>query len=164
MRIFLVFIKWALIVLLTLLGAYFLFSNVQFSGGLKSYVVQSGSMEPSIMTGDVVIVQSKSSYTLNDVVTFNDSITGRVVTHRIIEVKEGGNEFETKGDANRTGDDALVAFGQIIGRVVLVIPKIGYMVAFTKTTPGLIVLVLIPAAIYVLDELLKMMKNVNQGR
>jgi len=121
-------------------------------------------MEPAIMTGDVVIVQKQSSYTLNDVVTFNDSTTGRVVTHRIIEVKGDGAEFETKGDANRTGDDAVVVFGQIIGKVILVIPKIGYLVAFTKTTPGLIVLVLIPAAIYVLDELLKMMKNANQGR
>jgi len=158
-KLVLVLIKWALILFLTLLGAYFLFSNVHVFGGLRSYVVQSGSMEPAIMTGDVVIVQSKSNYSINDVVTFNDSSTGRVVTHRIIEAKNSNQEFQTKGDANRTGDDAVVSLGQIIGKVVFVIPKIGYLVSFTKTLMGLVLLVLVPAAIFVLDELIKIMKN-----
>ena len=117
-------------------------------------------MEPAIMTGDVIVIKSFAEYQINDVVTFTNN-SGKVVTHRIIEVNNNGGEksFDTKGDANRSGDDDAISPAQIIGKVVLVIPKLGYIVAFSKTPLGIMFLLLIPAAIFALDELAKI-KNV----
>ncbi len=154
-------VKWALTIFLTLLAIYILSSNFNIFGGYRPFLVQSGSMEPAIMTGDVIMVQGGASkYNLNDVITFHDS-NGRTVTHRVIAVNANGNgKYSTKGDANRSGDEGEIALSQITGKVVLVIPRLGYFVSFSKTPTGLMVLVLLPAVFFALDELIKMLKNV----
>lgn len=144
---------------IVLLSTYLILSNISAFGGVHSYVVQSGSMEPSIMIGDVVLAKSQQSYLQNDVISFHDSLEGRIVTHRIIKTLNNGQEFITKGDANQAEDDGALPINMIIGKVKFVIPKIGFLVAFTKTLKGLIILVLIPAFIFILDEFVKIKKN-----
>jgi signal peptidase len=159
MRIFLSFIKLILTVFISLIALYALSTNLNILT-YKSFVVQSGSMEPAIMTGDIVVVSHQEKYFVNDVVTFYDA-DHKIITHRLVEIN---NEYLTKGDANRSFDEAKVSSSQIIGKVILVVPRLGYLMAFIKTTKGLIILVLIPAAIYIIDELLKIMKNAKQER
>ena len=109
------------------------------------------------MTGDIILIRSQGSYQLNDVITFSNA-EGRIVTHRIVEQSKKDNSinFSTKGDANRSQDGDLITQSMIIGKVALVIPKLGYLVAFSKSLPGLIILALVPATLFILDELLKM--------
>lgn len=117
-------------------------------------------MEPAIMTGDVVVIQNRGTYFINDVITFRTSSGDRIVTHRIIAVdREKVKKYSTKGDANRTGDEDAIDDQQIIGKVILVIPKLGYFVAFSKSSRGLIFLLVIPAVVLILDELVKIKKN-----
>ena len=149
---------------ITLLAIYIISSNFNIFNGYQPFLVQSGSMEPSIMTGDVVVIQSQGTYFINDVISFHtsssDNSQSRIVTHRIVAVDQGKiNKYSTKGDANRTGDEDIISDQQIIGKVVLVIPKLGYFVAFSKSPRGLIFLMIIPAFILVLDELIKIKKN-----
>ena len=152
-------VKWFILVGITVLAIYLLSSNFDILGGYKPFLVQSGSMEPSIMTGDIIVIQKRGIYFINDVVTFQTN-TDRVVTHRIIEVEKGKeNKYSTKGDANRSGDEDLITDQQIIGKVVLVIPKLGYFVAFSKSRRGLIFLLVIPAVVLILDELIKIKKH-----
>ncbi len=152
-------VKWLILVGITVLAIYFLSSKFNVLGGYKPFLVQSGSMEPSIMTGDIIVVQKRETYFINDVITFQAS-TDRVVTHRIVEVEKGEeNKYSTKGDANRSGDEDAITNQQIIGKVSLVIPKLGYFVAFSKSQRGLIFLLIIPALILILDELIKIKKN-----
>lgn len=149
--------KWLIMIGITLLAIYVISSNFKIFGGYQPYLVQSGSMEPAIMTGDIVVIQNQGSYAINDVVTFREA--DRLVTHRIISVeKEGGVKYSTKGDANRSSDKSVIGDEQIIGKVALVIPKLGYFVAFSKSTNGLIFLLILPAIIFVLDELVKVKK------
>jgi len=154
-KIFLNLIKLVLTIFITLIALYFLSSNINIFGSYKSFIVQSGSMEPAIMTGDIVIIQKQDRYYVSDVVTFYD-VEHRIVTHRIMET---GEKFSTKGDANRSFDQDKISDNQIIGKVILIVPRLGYLMSFVKTRNGLILLVLIPAAIYILDELLKITKN-----
>jgi signal peptidase I len=121
----------------------------------KVFLVQSGSMEPSIMTGDVVVIKKNTSYSINQVITFTDS-DKRIVTHRIIENGKRG-EYITKGDANQSSDTRSVENSQIMGTVVLVIPKIGYLIRFIKTPAGLIIFIFLPAVFIILME----MKNIH---
>lgn len=162
-RLILGLLKWLVISILTVLAIYAISSNFSVLGGYHTYLVQSGSMEPSIMTGDVIVIQNKGTYFMNDVVTFKES-ADRIVTHRIISVEKNktGNTYSTKGDANRTGDENLISNDQIIGKVALVIPKFGYLIAFIKSQRGFIFLIIIPAIVFILDELLKVKKNAKQ--
>ncbi len=144
---------------MTILALYFISSNFNILGGYHPFLVQSGSMEPAIMTGDIIVVKNKGSYLINDAITFKNN-SGRIVTHRIVAVElEPERKYSTKGDANRSGDEDVIADRQVIGKVALVIPKLGYLVAFAKSRSGLFYLLIMPAVIFILDELLKMKKH-----
>ncbi|MFA5886795.1 MAG: signal peptidase I [Patescibacteria group bacterium] len=158
-RFILGLVKWAILVGITLLALYLFSSNFNVFGGYQPFLVQSGSMEPAIMTGDVIVIQNRGTYFINDVVSFRTN-ADRIVTHRIVAVEKGKeNRYSTKGDANRSGDEDIITNKQVIGKVVLVIPKLGYFVAFSKSRSGLIWLLIIPAAILILDELIKIKKH-----
>lgn len=152
MRIILRFIQWFLILATSLLALYILNSSLNLSSTYQNFVVQSGSMEPAIMTGDIIIVKKKDSYYPNETITFINN-SDQIVTHRITEIKDG--LYKTKGDANRAGDDDEISFEQVIGKVVLVIPKLGFLVSVAQSKLGLILLLIIPACILIIDQLLK---------
>src|SRR5690606_8705836 len=67
-------------------------------GGKTSYISVSGkSMEPTYVTGDLVVVREQGSYTTGDIVAFRAQ--GGVVIHRIIG-GDGTNGYELQGDNN----------------------------------------------------------------
>jgi signal peptidase len=124
-------------------------------GADASYVVLSGSMEPSISPGDAVIVEDvpASAVERGDVVTFS---TGEAVptTHRVVEVveRDGERAFRTKGDANEEPDPGLVRAEDLRGELLFVIPLIGYVIRFGSTPQGQAVLVGVPVVLLVLAE------------
>lgn len=69
-KLILSLIKWIIIIGIAVLGVYVISSNFNILGNYRPYLVQSGSMEPSIMTGDIVVIQSRNTYVINDVITF----------------------------------------------------------------------------------------------
>ena len=79
--------------------------------GYKPFIVLSGSMEPSIMTGDMVFVKETDpdSLKVGDVIAYKSG--SAVVTHRIVEVKSenGETRYVTQGDANNAADQSLVS-------------------------------------------------------
>ena len=131
-------------------------SNTNIIGGYKSFLIQSGSMEPSIMTGDIIVIHQIDQYIKNDVITFQNE-ESRIITHRIVEITNKGRDkfFVTKGDANRSEDEGVVSPSNILGKVIYVIPKLGFLVAFSKSLPGLIMLIAIPALALIISEVLK---------
>ena len=156
LRFFFEIATWLALIIIALMGLYIVTANFNVFSGYKSFLVQSGSMEPAIMTGDIIIIHRQNNYVKNDVITFHSS-DSRIVTHRIAEIlqKNSKSYFSTKGDANRSEDEDSITQDQIIGKVSLVIPKLGYLVAFSKSLQGLIILAIFPAALFILDELLK---------
>ncbi len=124
------------------------------SGGLRAYIVQSGSMEPALSTGSVVLTKTFDSYNPGEIITF--STGGReLTTHRIVGIDNvnGQTVFRTKGDANEEVDNWTVQESQIVGRQIFSIPKLGYLADFVKTPKGFVILVVIPASIIVYEEL-----------
>jgi signal peptidase I len=119
------------------------------------FVVLSGSMEPSIGTGSVVIVQKAlQTFSIGEVITFKRS-GGDPVTHRVTSVKTENGEtmYETKGDANNAPDASLVSHSQVLGNVVWTLPHVGKFIALGKTPAGFILMVIIPATLVVYEEL-----------
>ena len=80
-----------------------------------------------------------------------------IVFYRIININQ--EKISTKGDANRTSDPEIITQNMVIGKVIFVIPKLGYLVSFSKTIPGVIFLIIIPCSILIGDEILKIFQN-----
>src|SRR3989338_2546120 len=98
-----------LLIILVFISLMLISQRVAFFG-FSSYVVLSGSMQPAIYPGDVIVVKKTNSQLLNkgDVVLFEDpKVAGKKITHRIVENKEkdGVKTYYTKGDANQDKDD-----------------------------------------------------------
>lgn len=104
--------------------------------GYGSAVVLSGSMEPELSKGDLIIVKEDTEYSIGDVVVFQDGDI--LVVHRIIAVEE--ETVTTQGDANNT-PDAPVNRTQIKGKVTDGIPHVGTFVNLLKTPFGTILVI-----------------------
>ncbi len=113
--------------------------------GIGSAVVLSGSMEPELSVGDLLIIVEKSTYEVDDVIVYQDS--GMAITHRIVSINE--DEVITRGDANNTNDSPIRP-KQIKGEVVLSIPYFGYVVDAIKSPIGTICI--IGLAIFLLER------------
>ena len=115
------------------------------------------------MTGDIILIKKQDQYQPKDVVTFGDK-SQRVVTHRIIEVKKEQNqeEFITQGDANQSPDAHTISVSQIKGKVELVIPKLGFAVAFAQSKVGIAILIGIPVVLVIYDELRKILSEMKK--
>lgn len=124
--------------------------------GFGLTVVLSGSMEPALSVGDMLVVAPQESYEVEDVVVFQ---TGRsAVVHRIISINEEG--VITRGDANNTEDDP-IALESIKGKVIIVIPFVGYIVNLIKTPIGTIIL--LGLAVWLLEGSFKKDKKQNDA-
>jgi signal peptidase len=126
--------------------------------GMHSFTVMSGSMEPAIHTGDVVIDRKIHPLEARpgDVVTFSDpSGRKRLITHRVRSIHVHGSRVSvvTKGDANNTVERWTVPASGHIGRVILRVPHVGYPLVYAHTRYGLIGLVAVPALLLCLLEL-----------
>lgn len=110
-------------------------------------------MEPTIMTGDIIVIKSERTYNINDTITFKAN--NRTITHRIIQVQDQTDStlYTTKGDANRTEDEGSISLEQIIGKVIFILPKVGFLVHFSRTPWGLIFLIIIPIIALIVDQI-----------
>lgn len=124
-------------VLLILLVAVCLPLTVPRVFGYEIYSVVSGSMEPAIMTGSLVYVQSVPPEEVQEaeIIAFHDVFdTQSIITHRVVTNSTVMGEFITKGDANEENDMNPIPYSHFVGKVVLSIPKAGFMAqAFTGT-------------------------------
>lgn len=126
--------------------------------GMRSFTVMSGSMEPTIHVGDVVIDKKIPPLDARpgDVVTFSDpSGRHRLITHRVRTIHARGSRVQviTKGDANNTVEHWNVPADGRIGRVEMRVWKLGYPLVYAHSRYGLILLVGIPALLLCILEL-----------
>jgi len=155
--IFLVFIVAVALLLIV--------SILPITGDIKFLVVQSGSMEPAIKMGSIVMVKPVEDYKIGDVITFGPySKIKAPTTHRIydIEVSAGQPIYITKGDANNAPDIRKVAKKDVLGKVLFSVPYLGYGVDFAKKPIGFVSIIIIPAAIIIFDEVRNISKEVKK--
>jgi signal peptidase len=111
-------------------------------GGYRLYIVQTGSMTPTLLPGDVVLDgPPKGNYHPGEVITFRHSdLTTDLVTHSVIGVQAG--KIRTKGDSNRTADPWEIRPDQVQGVVVRRIPRLGYLLIFFRQPAGIVSIIL----------------------
>jgi signal peptidase len=124
----------------------------------KSLTVMSGSMEPTIGTGDVVVARQTSpmDVRVGDIVTFRDPLEhDRLITHRVREMHVEGDTvvFVTKGDANTGVEHWALSKDGTIGRVAFHVPKLGYFMVWFHSRYGLLLLIVLPSLLLGMSEL-----------
>lgn len=116
--------------------------------GYGTLEVISGSMEPTIDVGDLIIVNTKyDELKENDIITFYDE-KGSFVTHRIIEIKDG--EYVTKGDNNNSEDQGTISKNDIVAKYVTRLNGMGKLMASFQSPITMILILVIGILICVL--------------
>ena len=144
------------------LGLLLLTSLIPIPGNIEVKIVQSGSMEPAIKTGALVVIKPSDEYRVDDVIMFGEDTKTKVpTTHRIVadEVRSGVFYYTTKGDANEDPDPQQVKQSEVIGKVLFSIPYLGYVLDFAKKPLGFALLIGVPAAIVVFDEVANILRE-----
>ena len=135
--------------------------------GMKSLAVLSGSMEPKIPVGSIVYIDDVEPETLqkDDVITYSIG-GGTMVTHRVVEVDTTNQTITTKGDANEVQDANPVAFSQVVGKMKMHVPYLGYISIYIRTPLGIAAacgILIIVVLLTFLPEVFKKEEEVSQN-
>lgn len=88
-----------------------LFINTHF----PKYYIQTGSMEPTLQVGAVVMIDPDKDPNISDIAAYESG--GNIVVHRVVAETNEGYIF--KGDANAIKDASVITEDQIRGTVIL---------------------------------------------
>ncbi len=174
-------ISYSIFIFLMLIGATLLLyiadiriraAKNDFSApAFNAYVVLSGSMLPTIQIKDVVVTKkiAEERLEIGDIITYispDPRFGGISVTHRIIEKiydeTAGVYKYRTQGDNNNIADGTPVSNDYILGKVILKIPKLGYIQDILASKGGLIIFVLIPCLAILSYDIMKVFKRIGQ--
>lgn len=125
--------------------------------GYRPLIVLSGSMEPQILPGDIVVTKDVPADTLKegDIVSYLQG--SAIITHRIVSIDEaaGVKTFQTKGDNNNTVDDTTLSADMLQGKFLYRIPRLGHVAMFLQTPIGMILFIAVPLVLFVLYDILR---------
>lgn len=122
----------------------------------ESYLVLSGSMEPTFPAGAIIYNQEVDPVELQegDVITYRSGAGTEATTHRIVEVvREDGLAFRTQGDANPEPDPNPVPADRVESRYSFHVPLYGHLVLFASSPVGFLLFVLVPAGTIVATQM-----------
>lgn len=161
-------ICWTMIVVLAFLVITFLLNRVSgVTPSLFGYTIQrvsSGSMEPELKVGDVILsknVEDVMTLEIGDIITFKggEQFGNQNVTHRVVVAphREGNTIYlQTKGDANEIADGQIEG-GQVNSRMTRKIPFLTKLYDFFLSPWGLIIFIGLLLLVF-FDELLNVVR------
>lgn len=143
------------IILLAVIIAFTMFvritGNTPTLFGYSIFRVSTGSMEPELMVGDVILtkeVDDVNSLDVGEVITYRGTIgeyADMLITHQIVKapyVENGTTYVVTKGIANEI-EDSPVPVDKITGKLVCKIPFLDMIYSFFLTPWGLLTAILL---------------------
>jgi signal peptidase len=161
-------VRWALVACLwTVLGSgagILLSVSVPLLFGYRTFIVLSGSMEPAIHTGDVVVDRqiAPEEVQVGDVITYRDpDRQNRLITHRVrgMRTSEGKVYFVTQGDANTDSQKWTTATGGTVGVVRLRVVKLGYVLFYVNRPIGRLVMIVVPILLLSANEIMRIWRK-----
>ena len=156
--VFVSIVLWMII----LLAALFAFttlatkdqSQVASVAGFTPMVVKTDSMAPTFEAGDLIMIRKCDTSQLKegDIVCFHTIIENEYAlnTHRIQKIDEmaGVRSYTTKGDNNEISDQHVIADGDIVGKYVGRLPKMGKVMDFLSSSVGFLVVIVLPMLLF----------------
>lgn len=146
--------------------------------GYQFRIVVSGSMGETIEEGSLVVIDTVGSgdefyddLEVGDIVTFYWFNTADaddvIVTHRIIEIEEtsdGARTFTLQGDAPEATDTQRITEDEIIGKVIWWSYPLGAVLTFLRSSAGIVVCLILPAALIMIYEVFRIVRLVREGK
>ncbi|WP_084102721.1 signal peptidase I [Demequina sp. NBRC 110051] len=112
------------------------------AGWIKPLIVVSGSMEPEIPTGALIVDRplDVAEVAVGDIVSLPSTVTGELVTHRVVEIASHGDAvaLTLRGDANPVDDPEPYYMDGDIWEVAAVVPGLGEVIA-DISRPGVVI-------------------------
>ena len=137
----------------------------------NAYIIVSQSMTPVIKVNDAIITKrvDPKEIEVGDVVTYyseNPQYPGIMITHRVIEKNQVDGEyyFVTKGDYNQIADPLTVKESQLYGKVVMRIPKNGFVQVILSNYMGWVLLIGVPALAVVSYDIVKLFEKLKNHK
>jgi signal peptidase len=120
-----------LVTVMVVLGAVLRDEKLLSPWGTAFFIMASGSMEPVLPTGSIVLVTSVApeEVIVGDMITYFVADKTTVVTHGVVEisVEDGNYIYTTRGYANDRNDSPF-GYDMVIGRVSYVIPGSSFLI------------------------------------
>jgi len=141
------------LVILLMTAALIMFMAPRF--GWRVDAVSSGSMEPELKVGSVVITRPTDMQSIHagDIITFRSPLNGKFTTHRVISVTSNPSPvLRTKGDANEEADPFIIGSQSVVGKVCFDMAYFGYISQFIKSRLGLLFTLYIPGLVILVIE------------
>ncbi|MFC2072054.1 signal peptidase I [Chloroflexota bacterium] len=133
--------------------------------GWRVNAVLSGSMEPEIKVGSLVVTRpiDPEEVVVGDIITFRPiSVGENMITHRVIGIGQSSSlYFKTKGDAADKPDPFTVPAQNLIGKICFHAPHWGYFTEFLKTPFGFLFAVVIPGVIIILSYIFAVLRTLS---
>jgi signal peptidase len=155
---------WAVVILFMTAAAFF-FLAPRF--GWRADAVFSGSMEPGLKVGSVVVTRPVAAEEIKagDIITFYSPLNEKLMCHRVVAAEHGsGWHFQTKGDANDDADPFVVPAESVVGKVCFHLPYFGYVNQFVKTRLGLLLTICIPGLVIIVMEIRNIRRVLNEEK
>lgn len=165
-------ICWVMIIVLAFTLIVFMTTRIQGNTptvfGYSIYRISSGSMEPELMVGDVILdkeIKDESEIYVGDVITFEggSQFDDRLVTHKVIKAPytdtDGNLMLQTKGIANEI-EDKPIKFSQVRAKMICKIPYIDTLYNLFLSPSGLLILILLIILVFI-DEIANIIKVVS---
>lgn len=156
-------LEWVGYLALVVIIAVLLLPLLPTEQKLSSYVIVSGSMEPTIKMGSVSVVQKVDVVDINvgDIIAFKSPENAETtIVHRLVDKK--GEEFVTRGDNNNSADNWVLTADKIQGRVMFSIPYVGFASLYVRTIKGFVILIGVPALLLVIMQIKKIMEGIEE--
>ncbi len=156
-------ICFGVFVLLILAYIFIIVSPRIFPGfypfGIKTAVVLTGSMSPTVEINDFVIVKKPDDVKVDDIVSYNEDGNSMEVLHRVVKID--GDTVVTKGDANNANDKP-IKLSQITGVYVGKARVLGNVLSFI-TQPIVFSVIVVVLFVVLFAPYKKFKKQKGQG-
>jgi len=138
--------------------------------GWRVDVVCSGSMEPELKTGSLVVTRpvEPQEIVVGDIIAFSPNgvtLGENEVIHRVIGIEEASPlYFKTKGDANDNPDPFMVPARNLVGRICFKVHYVGYFIRFLRTPWGFLLGLVIPGLILITMYITSIQRMLHKNR
>lgn len=141
----------ALILLVVVIFIMRITGHVPSIFGFTVYRVQSDSMEPVLMVGDVIIDKKVAPEEIQkgDIITYDSymgTLAGQTITHRVVtepECRNGTYYYQTQGDRAGAPLDDVISYDQVEGKYITKVTWLNSVYSFFLSPYGLITFILI---------------------
>jgi signal peptidase len=159
--------EWLIFALLVFLAFVVMSPMLPTKKFLLTYIVSSGSMEPTIQTGSIAFVKpvEKKEIKKGDIITFLSPKDQKLtILHRVFKIKNTKNvlSFETKGDNNNAEDNWEVPAVNLQGRYLFSVPLLGHIAALMKKPLGFILMIGVPALFLIILQIKTIRDGINE--